>query len=74
VNKATGTANEFDLPMAWAASDHLITGARGETGEEISESQAARIASIATGIFSLLFGGVLWLVFRRKKALRAARG
>ena len=74
VNKTTGTANEFDLPMAWAAGDHLITGARGESDAEISESKAARIASLATGIFSLLLGGVLWLVFRRKKALRAARG
>ncbi|MCB1092357.1 MAG: hypothetical protein KDL87_12550, partial [Verrucomicrobiae bacterium] len=72
-NKSTGTSGEFDLPESWATHVERLTGARGETDQEQLESQAARIASVATGAFSLLFGGLMWLVFRRKKALRASR-
>ncbi|MBL9152784.1 MAG: hypothetical protein JNK37_09875 [Verrucomicrobiales bacterium] len=72
-NKATGTTHEFDLPMAWASGVHRLTGARGETAAAASADQASRLASIATGIFGLGLGLVLWLVFRHKRALRAAR-
>lgn len=73
VNKATGTSGEFELPMAWAVKETPITGARGEADEDQAKVRAARIASLATAAFAVQLGGLLWLVFRKKRMLRLAQ-
>ena len=68
INQSSDSAR-FDLVPAWAESVQTLAGGR-ESDTEVSEEKAARLASIATAIFSLAFGGVIWSIYRKKRALR----
>lgn len=71
INQANDSMT-FDLVPAWAEQVKVLSGARGESSDEVSEEKAARIASIAAAIFCLGFGGVILMIYRKKRALRAS--
>ncbi|MCB1232851.1 MAG: hypothetical protein KDN19_21585 [Verrucomicrobiae bacterium] len=61
----------FELIPAWAESVKVMSE-NGPGTPSVSEEAAARGASMATGAFCLIFGGVILLIYRKKRNLRAS--
>lgn len=66
INQANDSMR-FELVPYWADAVVSKTGLSEDAIE-----RASRIASIATAAFSLLFGGVILGIYRRKRSLRAS--
>lgn len=67
INQANDS-DRFDLTPLWAEQVDAPPPA------EDAMERAARVSSLATALFCLVFGGTLLLIYRKKRALRASRG